>query len=321
MEAPNPHVHTYRMAGWLLLLALISFIVQVTVFTTEYRPDEWRALPTFLMKITGSIGLTEELWVRVCLILFNAACVTALYVMRLITRDTLWLALVWPLTLFLFSKIYWEFFVFPLCLVRVDLCRRDEALFIVALISLLLVSGEANLGVILLWRSVLMLQKCGLKWVAPLGLILVGLAIDWVMAAGYSAQIPLIGSEIARFSWTRDVVNPEYSILETAAVFFASFHFFSLHSGAYWIDALFSLLVLALIFNRIETWDAVREHAATLIAFASVVLFFTSITHAFQNARYYFFFMPVLATLVPRDRLVPIAALGIFHVALRGLSL
>jgi len=311
----------FRILTGVLVLALASYLVQVFVFTTEYRPDEWRALDVFLLQFAGGMGFTEELWMRVCLTLANAVLVLVLHAIGFIDKRTILVALIWPLTLFLFSKIYWEFFVFPLCLVRLDLGRRDAVLFIAALLGLLAVTGEANLGVIIIWRLVLLAQSLGFRWTAPLGTLGVGLLLDAMMRTGAAASLPLIGSELARFSWTRDIVNPEYSVFETAAVFVTSFHFFSLHGGAYWIDAGFSVLVLIVIFNSREAWFRLQTHAHTVVALLAVIFFFTSVTHAFQNARYYFFFLPVLALVLPEDRVVPVACLGLMHVVFLGLSL
>jgi len=311
----------FRILTGVLFLALASYLIQIFVFTTEYRPDEWRALDVFLLQFAGGMGFTEELWMRVCLTLVNAGLVLLLHAIGFIDKRTILVALIWPLTLFLFSKIYWEFFVFPLCLVRLDLGRRDAMLFIAALIGLLAVTGEANLGVILVWRLVLLAQNLGMRWTAPLGTIGLGVLLDALMRSGNAASLPLIGSELARFSWTRDIVNPEYSIFETAVVFLTSFHFFSLHGGAYWIDAGFSLLVLAVIFNSRDAWARLRTHAHIVFALVAVIFFFTAVTHAFQNARYYFFFLPVLALVLPEDRVVPVACLGLLHVLLLGLSL
>ena len=311
----------FRILTGVLFLALASYLIQVFVFTTEYRPDEWRALDVFLNRFAGGVGFTEELWMRVCLTLFNASLVLLLHAIGFIDKRTILIALIWPLTLFLFSKIYWEFFVFPLCLVRVDLGRRDACLFIALLLGLLVTTGEANLGVIIIWRLVLIAQSSGFRWTAPLGTMGFGVLLDAMMRTGAAASLPLIGSELARFSWTRDIVNPEYSVLETVAVFVTSFHFFSLHGGAYWIDAGFSLLVLIVIFNSRQAWARLKAHAHTVIALIAVIFFFTSVTHAFQNARYYFFFLPVLALILPEDRIVPVAGLGLLHVVFLGLSL
>lgn len=311
----------YLMIGSLVLLTLLSFVLQSSYFTSEFRPDEWRSAHVFLTTLAGSTGLAAEFWTRALLLIFNLGCVAALWSARLISRGTLILALIWPLTLFLFSKIYWEFYVFPLCLVRPDLRRIPEVLFIGFLFALYWVTGEANLIVILVWRGVLLLQKLGRRWSGPLALIFAGLALDQMMQSGRAEQIPLIGEALARFTWTRDIVNPEYSIVETAAVFFTSFHFFSLHDGVYWINAAFSTLVILTITWSVSFWTGARRHADLILAFLAVVIFFTSITHAFQNARYYFFFLPVLAALVPQNRLLLLAVIGPLHVLVHGVSL
>ena len=321
MHARRDEQYQLWLIGCLALLALVSFVMQATFFTTDFRPDEWRSLPQFLDRLAGSSGLVPEIWTRVVLLSLNLALVGALWSTRLITGRTLALALIWPLTLFLFSKIYWEFFVFPLCLIRLDLKRRQELVFIGILAGLLWLTGEANLIVIMVWRCVLLAQKSRRVWSVPIVVIVLGIALDQAMQAGVGGQIPVIGESLARFTWTRDIVNPEYSVLETLGVFFVSFHFFSLHDGAYWIDAAFSATVLAWLASSREFWGLARQNAHLVLGLVAVVFLFTSVTHAFQNARYYFFFMPVLSALVPPSRLPGLALLGLLHVAVHGLVL
>lgn len=304
-----------------MLLTLLSFVLQTSYFTSEYRPDEWRSAHVFLTTLAGSTGLAAEFWTRAMLLIFNLVFVAMLWSGRFITRETLILALIWPLTLFLFSKIYWEFYVFPLCLVRPDLRRIPEVCLISFLAALYWATGEANLIVLLVWRGILILQKLGRRWSAPIAIILAGLALDQLIQSGGTAQIPIIGDALARFTWTREIVNPEYSIFETAAVFFTSFHFFSLHDGVYWINAAFSALVILIIVWSPSFWTSAKRHAPLVLAFFAVLIFFTSITHAFQNARYYFFFLPVLASLVPQNRFLVLAVIGPLHVFVHGISL
>ena len=110
------------------------------------------------------------------------------------------------------------------------------------------------------------------------------------------------------------MVNPEYSIPETVAVFGSSMHFFTKHTGLWWIDFIFSVLVLGVLFSFREVRRRAWEHRHAGLAVGAVILMFTEVTHAFQNARYYYFFLPFLAAITPQAALFPVAALGVLHV-------
>lgn len=302
--------------------AFCAFLIQSLAFTSEFRPDEHKAIVEFVRVIAnGTVTPLNEFFTRFALTLFNFGIVAVLVSVRLIDRRTLYFALIWPLTIFLFSKIYWEFFIFPFCLIRFDLRAKHEASLMLLLAILIVLTHESNLGVILLFRSVLFCQKIGFKKLAPIGVAVGGLLIDFTFKVGLAAKLPVIGGLLYRFGYTRDIANPDYTPLETAMVFITSFHFFSLHTGAFWIDSFFSLAVIAIIANSKEVQRAAYEQRWVIAALISTIFFFTSVTHAFQNARYYYFYIVVLAVIVPRRLYVSIATLGLLHVIFRAFAL
>lgn len=312
----------WLQSGVLLFFLVVSFLLQAFFFTTEFRPDEYDAFDFFVGIFAGADrGLDAEIWTRLCLFLFNLLVTGLLVGFNLIDRQTLIVAALWPLTVFLYSKIYWEFFVFPFMLIRYDSTTHQELKLIFFLILLFVVTGEGNVGVLVVYRGVLLMQKIRfLRW-TPIVLIIIGLALDSLINSGLGGNLPIIGSYLTRFDWTRDIVNPEYSPFETIQVFLASFHFFSLHTGAYWIDAVFSLLVIALIAFNSNSRLLARNNIHLLLALVSVVFFFTHVTHAFQNARYYLFFLPIIASLVGERQLFALGVLSLTHVFFRWLGL
>ncbi|WP_170325083.1 hypothetical protein [Ruegeria arenilitoris] len=317
---------TYFLLGALILLAVFHFTYQAVFFTFERRPDEIKAIAYFvnLLSLQGDARLghvwVEETWTRLVLFSLNIAITLGLLALKLIDKKAAVLVAIWPLSVLLFSKVYWEFFYFPLCLIRPDLTVRREFGVIALLATLLYATGEANLGVILTFRAALLMQHLGFKRSTPIGIFGFGVVLDAAMKTGVAFSLPWIGGLLQRFDWTRNTVNPDYSPIESIAVFVASFHFFSLHTGAYWIDALFSLVVVAYLMSSGEFRLNLRKHFWLIACFVSVFFFYTNVTYAFQNARYYFFFIPVLAMLTPARMFPGLAILGVLHVIFRSLE-
>lgn len=308
-----------QLAGSLVLLGAILFLWQAFMFTHELRPDEADDLRIFLQFISGMpFGLTAEMWARTCLFLFNLGFLVVLYSVGLVEKRALAFVAIWPMSIFLFSKIYWEFFCFPLCFVRTDLRFKTEQKFIAFLSILLLLTGEANLGVLLIFRCAIALHNLGLKRITALGLVISGLVMDVAMRTGVAFSIPFAGGLLQRFNWTRNIVNPDYSPFESIAVFAASFHFFSLHTGAYWIDAIFSIAISLILFSSRAFRVNLAMHFWLVACFFAVYFFFTNVTYAFQNARYYYFYIAILPVLVPRNLYITLGIMSGLHVIIRS---
>ena len=101
-------------------------------------------------------------------------------------------------------------------------------------------------------------------------------------------------SPIAAYNYTRDIVNPEYSVLETILVFLASSYVSVNPNVDYIISLPAGFLILMLIIGKKifknsswRKWLLSRGFQSGILT----ILLFTSVTHAFQNARYYFFFV------------------------------
>ena len=317
----QPRRNLHINVAFIVFASIYFFAAQSYFFTHEFRPDEIKALGYFLNFFRLDSGTVDETWVRLILTLFNVFVSCSLAASGLIDRRTFILAAIWPLTFFLFSKIYWEFFVFPLCLVRLDLRRAAEFKFLLFLIFTLIITEEANIMVLILFRLILLAQKFGAKMSAPASVLLSSIFLDALLSSGSGKYIPVLGPYLHRFDWTRSVANPEYSILETVAVFLSSFHFFSLHDGSFWVDAIFSIAVIVVIFKDRNSLANLRDNFDYVAAFAATIFFFTHVTHVFQNARYYFFFIAVLSYIVPQRKFSALGLLGIFHVGVRALFL
>lgn len=323
-QTRDQDANLYFLACLVVVSLGFHFVYQSVFFTFERRPDEVKAVSYFIGLVSGSTqesfngDWVEETWTRLVLFIINGAIAGGLVASGLAQKRTAVLVAIWPLSTFLFSKIYWEFFYFPLCLIRPDLSIRKESYVIVLLSVSLLLTGEANLGVVLTFRAALLCQKYGFKRLTPAGIVGLGLVLDWAMRTGMAFSLPWIGGLLRRFDWTRNFANPDYTPIESLAVFVTSFHFFSLHTGAIWIDAVFSLIILAILFQSAEFRQNLRDNIWIVMCFFSIFFFYTHVTYAFQNARYYFFFLPILAQLTPFRVYPVLAAVGFLHVIIRS---
>lgn len=309
----------YAALAVLLLLTAVYAVTMTALFTD--RPDEWRALPIFAQALLDTerpdeLGLA---WMRVLFLIADVVLCVSLALTGLVTRRTLAFAAVWPMTVYLFSKLYWEFWVFPLCLVRLDLTRRQELGFIAALLSAFALTHEGNVLVLIAFRCVLLCQKIGFVRLAPLVFAGLGIAIDqYYDVAVQTISLPFVQDELVRFQYIREIVNPEYSMIETAGVFISSVHFFTLHTEGWVIDAAFSLLALAFIASSPHARRQIKANRHVILSIVCVVIAMTEITHGFQNARYYYFFVPLLAKVTPLTYYPVIALLGLAHVAIKA---
>jgi len=300
-------------------LATVSFMLQAALFPVPFRPDEWKVIVRFTEFIMqSSPDQLSEIMVRVCLYVFNMFTVVIFLYFGVINKKTFRLAMIWPLTPFLFSKIYPEFFIFPFALIRHDLSRRGDLLLIISLFLLFLVTVEYNLFVIIAFRVLLLLIKSKLEMSGIILFVLFGVFFDSYMDRGYAQQLPVLGQFLERFNYIRDLVNPDYSFLETIGVIFSSFHFFSLHTGNWGVDFLFSFIVVVYIISSRISRISIYEHFISIGAFFAVVFLFSSVTHGFQNSRYYFFFLPLLAEIVSVRQYPALYLIGLLHIVMRA---
>lgn len=254
---------------------------------------------------------------RILIFFLNICIAIFLIYLRLIDRTTLFLFLVWPLGPYFFTKLHGEFYVYPLSLITPVLTVRREALVIAALAALFAITREGNLVILLFYRLCLLASATQYRKLCIAALIAAAVIGDHLLATSFNTGIGLIDHEIDRFNWTRNFENPEYSILETIMIIAAGFHFFTIHTAFWQIDAVFTILVIFLILSYPEGQAALARNSYLLLLVAAVIFFFTNITHSFQDSRYYFFFLPVIARMVP-PRAIPFLMLfGFFHVVFK----
>ncbi len=309
-----------RATGVVVLVALAHSVIQAVFFPAPLRPDEWRAMAAFADALFGGdMSAPAEFFLRQLLMLANLVGLLLLYRLRLIDGRVIVFALVWPMTIFLMTRIYWDAWIFLLCLVRTDLAPRREALLLTVLLGLVALTGEGNLIVLLVFRGIVLAQRLGRPVLAPLGFAGVCIGLSWALSSGVAGEIPGFGDLARRFRWTREVANPEYSVVETVGVLLSSLHFFTLHTARWWIDAGFSIVALGAILSSAEARERLWARRHVALAIACVIAGFTELTHVFQNARYYFFVVPLLAAITPSRLVAPLAGLGILHVLLKVL--
>lgn len=330
-RAPNPAIgliaaanrhDVHKFAVFLAFLVVSSAILygtlMITLFGIDHRPDEVKAISDFyqfFFRRGYVFGDYAEPLLRLLLYSFCATTTVLLFHKRLISERAFVFASIWPMTHFLYTKVYWEFWVFPLCLIRHDIRIRDELVLCVAILLLYFITSEGNSLVLLAYRLVLLGQKMGWRRTLPLVVSGIGVLINHSFDNPILKRIPVIGQHIGRFDWTRDVANPEYTMAETLGVLLSSLHFFTLHTSQWIIDLTFTVLSLSLIFAFKEARSTIRSIALPAFAAFSVIILFTEITHAFQNFRYYFFMLPLLAHVTPPRAYLGLFGLGVVHVA------
>ncbi len=310
-----------KFLAFAIPISIFHVFFQAFAFNSQLRPDEYKALETFaeFFFATDSLTTESEFALRLFLTSINLVVLFILRKLNLIDIQTVILTFVWPFSWFLMGKIYWEWFVFPFMLIRIDLPRPIEFCVIAFLTLLLVLTGESNLILLIAFR-ILLFMRGKLRVLACATMVLAAVVIDLSFSADFVGSIPFFGEHLIRFDWTRSVANPEYSILETAAVFISSIHFFTLHNLLWGIDMAFSLVLIAIIaFDRESRRNAMEQRLA-LLTFISVLLSASFITHCFQNARYYFFYIPVLSQIFKPRQIVALGLLGVLHVLIKSIE-
>lgn len=287
-----------------LLVALFVFLANTTVFLALFGPERqgysdvvrgWEQLNGFFTFFVPSWGPENQIELRILMVLVTLAVVFILRAFKLIDRDTLFLYLALPLSAFLATRIRLEFLFFPLALISLKFSVRKEIAVIASLLGISIILGEQNGLVIVAFRVVLLfLRHWNVRW-ALLGAVLVAVVIVSEQFDALSSYFPAIAS----YSYTRDVANPEYSLTETVGVLLSS----SVLSINPYIDFPIAIPIAVLVIAfaigpRVMApgyWAAIVQSPGFKALVVTVVTF-TSITHAFQNARYYFFFVPLMAS-------------------------
>jgi len=144
--------------------------------------------------------------------------------------------------------------------------------------------GERNFQLFALFRVALVIYD---RVDSPKAYV-IGAIVAAVMIELSFDFLKTLSVTIAKFNYTRTVANPNYSVLESVGVLVAS-HNLSINPTKGWMVHLpFGVMLILL------SWRDIYRHADRRGMFSGFALYLTmtSLTHAFQKASYYLFFLP-----------------------------
>ena len=324
MEKKKAHWNELSTRTPLIITAICTFlglsILQIVVFNPALLPDVYRyhdvpLVGGFLARNELSYDTVRILWVPLLL-----AGILALHRARWIDFNTTLLAMVWPIFILMGERPHPEFFVFPLSLIRIDRNVKFDCVVLAFLAGLFIVTGENNLMMLLNFRLLVVLyKKVQLKTLIIICFAELVIAVIADQNFGYFlSQVPGFAySSFARFNYLRNVVNPDFSIPETIAIFATSFHFFTVHSALWWIDAIFTVAIVSYLLyvkaHQRVSWPMV-------ICFVTVWISAALVSHGFQASRYYMFFLPILAAAILPRHIFMLAFLAWAHVLAKTLE-
>jgi hypothetical protein len=282
-----------------LSLAFLSFVSMcfVILFFTKYSnidPDHMLGATQF-GNMLGYYFLNEYLdfnnshiFLQLIQLLVVLSSIFILFYFNLIEKRILLIYLLTPFGAYLAVKLKMEFIVVVFSLVRIDLSTKYNLLFILFLAILMILLRENNFIILIFFRICLIFYKKFNGKFLFLLTIIFSVLLNYLFTY-LTTIIPLF----SRFEWTRDIVNPEYSIVETIGVFISSYHL-SFNASIDWkMHLLFSFPLFFYFFLKFVTTYK-KQNFNLLFAILGTVLVFTNLTHAFQNARYYFFYIHML---------------------------
>ena len=241
------------------------------------------------------------------LIVLGATCVelTMLFLLKLVKKEALQVYLIWPYSAWLAVRVKIDFLVYPVCAIRTDIGKKANILLVVLLLSIAVLTKESNFLVVALFRAALVVVMEAKR---PLILLVLGSAFCVLIDNLYvylANAIPII----RRFAYTRDIVNPEYSVVESIGVFIASSHLSINPTYGWMLHILFGLALLLVVYRYRSLVDLHVMTAVFLVYFAA-----TSVTHAFQNASYYYFYLTGLLVPIVLKHFYFFIWLSAFHV-------
>ncbi len=285
-----------------LLFACLVFMINAALCIAFISPEVqglgdairgWRQFNEIYAPGPGGWGPANQVDLRILMVGFALLELLVLRRLKLIEHSTLVTFLALPAAAYCVTKIKIEFVFFPLAIISTRLTAKQEAAVLVGLVALSSWLDEKNGYVIVAFRlAVLFFRRFPVRPVLVLAIL--GLAVAVGSQFNFLADVV---PGLAGYQYTREFANPDYSVVETVGVFAAS-SILSINPDVdYWFSIPSSLLVLAFLFGRRafrrETWQKAWG-AAELKAALLTVVSFTAITHAFQNARYYLFYIPLL---------------------------
>mgnify|MGYP000508543641 CR=1 FL=1 len=296
-------LRTSKPIDYTLLAGLVVFIVNSLFFILAYDPNiqgyedavrGWKQFNAILANGEPAWGNWNQIELRSQMVLFTVCQLLLLHAFGLIERPTLITYLALPMAAYLATKVKVEFALFPLAIISLDIGWKREILVIAGIAILSQWLGENNGYVIVAFRVLYL----AINTIRPTLVIILSAAAVIILADQNINLVARYIPQVAVYEWTREIVNPEYSIIETLIVFLSSMVLSINPSADFPVGLPFTLLILNLTFGKemlrkrnLLRWVNTPGFQAGVL----IVLLFTSITHAFQNARYYFFYLPLLS--------------------------
>lgn len=296
LKTAAAHADTHRQ----IKFALAVFVINITVCLIFFNPEVqgygdairgWNQFNNFLAGGEPIFSEENQIATRIGMAMITLAILFLLTSLNLIEKRVLVTYLALPFSAYLATKLKLEFLFFPLYLVSTRLGWKKEIMVILAIIGLSLYIGENNGFIIVVFRLAnLAFSRIKLRtyWV------LIGIGIITFFDYNIQLLYPIV-PQLISYDWTRNIVNPEFSHIETLIVFMSSMVLGIQPSLDFYLGIPYTMFILAIafgkkIFSRRFYQNLLRN--SEFRAGVLTVVLFTSLTHAFQNARYYFFYLP-----------------------------
>ena len=280
-------------------LALCVFCLNAALFIAYYNPEiqgygdavrGWKQFNLIFGSGVNLWGPRNEQYLRFIMVIVTLLEVFALVMLGLVEKRVLVTYLALPMSAYLATKLKVEFLFFPFALISLRLPWHKELLTLLTLALMSMILNENNGIIFIVFRTLTwsFMRYPPRKWMIPVAIaVIILIDVNFHLVA-------TVFPKLAVYSWTRDTVNPEYSILETLVVFSSSVVLSINPQTDFYIGLPATMIVLSLIFGKLmmrrrelARWSS----APAFLAGFFVLLLFTSLTHAFQNARYYFFYV------------------------------
>ncbi len=275
--------------------------------------DQYRRL-LILVEGWTKLDVGEILYIRIFQVLSTLAILGTCWAIGLTTNQGASLFLVWPYSAFLAVKLKQEFILFPLAFIKVGGSLKQEILISIPIALLTLLMSENNGWIVLFFRWLVFCYiSIPPKWVIATTAAIFAATIFADLNFGLVLEyVP----PLRVFRATREFINPEYSFFESIAVFMASMHLGINPPKDWWFHIPFAVMALTIAFifyPRKASVDFNPDAWRIILAAATVFFFFVSITHAFQNARYYYFVVLLLFPVINPKAFALLGALSLAH--------
>lgn len=258
--------------------------------------------------------ISDQVLIRVVTLAITSAEILVLAFLNIGSLREINTYLIWPYSAYLATKIRTEFFFYPFCLIQTNLPKNKEIAVDLVIAFFTIILGENNGVIILFYRILCVIYARSLK--LALLFTFLGCSLVYYINSHFD-KLYVYLSMLKRFEYTRNIVDPNYSFLKTLAVFFSSMHTTAFVQEDYVIDAWFSLFFV-LLFIWIWLKSGLPPIRHKLLAFFSSLYTFTALTHAFQNARYYYFYVSIAAEVFYEKYFYWMVALSVVHIVISG---